>query len=233
LLSAIILTSFSSTQFHPTSPFLYYSVDCFLSWVKLWMVGRLSQNTANSTCLDYGFVQFQVQRFQFLLHLPHDRCSGIPVTPSCYLPCSSYNSSWPEPPLWSSGQSSWLQIHRSGFDSQHYQIFWEVVGLERGPLNLVSTVEELLGRKSSGSGLESWEFGSRDPSRWPRGTLYPQKLALTSPTSSSVSIVRSQTQASEFSFSRWPVNLDIEWNALCSIVTAFAGGGGVQNGLWL
>jgi hypothetical protein len=25
-----------------------------------------------------------------------------------------------------------------GFDSRRYQIFWEVVGLERGPLSLVS-----------------------------------------------------------------------------------------------
>jgi hypothetical protein len=25
------------------------------------------------------------------------------------------------PPLWSSGQSSWLQIRRSGFDSRHCQ----------------------------------------------------------------------------------------------------------------
>jgi hypothetical protein len=57
------------------------------------------------------------------------------------------------PPLWSSGQSSWLQIQWSGFDSRRYQILWEVVGLERGPLSLVSTVEELLGRKSSASGL--------------------------------------------------------------------------------
>jgi hypothetical protein len=45
------------------------------------------------------------------------------------------------------------------------------VGLERGPLTLVSTIEELLERKSSGSGLESREYGRRDPSRWPRGTL--------------------------------------------------------------
>jgi hypothetical protein len=59
------------------------------------------------------------------------------------------------------------------------QIFWEVVGLERGPLSLVSTVEELLERKSSGSSLENREYGRRDPSRWPRGTLYPPKLALT------------------------------------------------------
>jgi hypothetical protein len=40
-----------------------------------------------------------------------------------------------------------------------------VVGLERRPLNLVNTIEELLGRKSTGSGLESREYGSRDPSR--------------------------------------------------------------------
>jgi hypothetical protein len=41
-----------------------------------------------------------------------------------------------------------------GFDSRRYQIFSEVVRLERGPLNLRNTIEELLGRKSSGSGLE-------------------------------------------------------------------------------
>jgi hypothetical protein len=48
-----------------------------------------------------------------------------------------------EPRLWSSGQSSWLQIQRSGLDSQRYHIFWDVMGLERGPLSLVSTIEEL------------------------------------------------------------------------------------------
>jgi hypothetical protein len=32
------------------------------------------------------------------------------------------------------------------------------VGLERGPLSPVSTIEELLDRKSSGSGLETLEF---------------------------------------------------------------------------
>jgi hypothetical protein len=53
------------------------------------------------------------------------------------------------------------------------------VGLERGPLSLVSTTEELLDSKSSGSDLENREYGYRDPSRRPRGTLYPQKLALT------------------------------------------------------
>jgi hypothetical protein len=65
------------------------------------------------------------------------------------------------PPLWSSGQSSCLQIQRSEFDCRRYQIFWGVVGLERGPLSLVSTTEDLLGRKSSGFWLESREYGPR------------------------------------------------------------------------
>jgi hypothetical protein len=39
------------------------------------------------------------------------------------------------------------------------------VGLERGPLSLVSTIEELLGRKSGGSGIEIREYGRGDPSR--------------------------------------------------------------------
>jgi hypothetical protein len=79
-------------------------------------------------------------------------------------------------PLWSSGQSSWLQIQRSGFDSRRYQIFWEVAGLKRGPLSLVSIIEELPKRRSSGCGPESREYGRRDPSRWPRGTLCPRKF---------------------------------------------------------
>jgi hypothetical protein len=62
------------------------------------------------------------------------------------------------PPLWSSSQISWLQIQRSGFDSRRYHIFWEVVGLERGPLSLVSTIEELLAQKSSYSSLEIREY---------------------------------------------------------------------------
>jgi hypothetical protein len=94
--------------------------------------------------------------------------------------------------------------YRSGdprFDSRALKEEKKVVGLERGPLSLVSTTEELLGRNSSGSGLESREYGRRDPSRWPRGTLYPQKkLALTSLTSDglSVGIVRLRTKATEF-----------------------------------
>jgi hypothetical protein len=41
----------------------------------------------------------------------------------------------------------------TGFDSRRYQIFWEVVGLEWGPLSFVRIIEKLLDWKSSGSGL--------------------------------------------------------------------------------
>jgi hypothetical protein len=66
---------------------------------------------------------------------------------------------------------------------------------KRDPLILVSKIEELFERKSSDTGLESREYGRRDQSRRRRGTLYPQKLALTSPTSGgrSVGIVHSRT----------------------------------------
>jgi hypothetical protein len=37
--------------------------------------------------------------------------------------------------------------------------------VEQGPLSLVSTIEELLEKKSSGSGLENRDYGHRDPSR--------------------------------------------------------------------
>jgi hypothetical protein len=49
-------------------------------------------------------------------------------------------------------------------------------------------------------GLQNREYGRRDPSRWSHGTLYPLKLAVTSPTSGgrSVGIVPSRTQATEF-----------------------------------
>jgi hypothetical protein len=82
--------------------------------------------------------------------------------------------SWPL--LWSSSQTSRLQSQRSGFDSRRYQLFWEAVGLKQRPLNLVSTIEELLGGNSNDLGLYSQEYGRRFPSHRPRGTFYPQKI---------------------------------------------------------
>jgi hypothetical protein len=74
------------------------------------------------------------------------------------------------------------------------------VGLERGSLSLLSTIEELRERKKLLFRFKNQEYHRRDPSRWPRGTFYSQKLAITSPTigGRSVGIVRSRTQATEF-----------------------------------
>jgi hypothetical protein len=92
-----------------------------------------------------------------------------------------------------------------GFDSQRYHIFWEVVGLERGPLSPVRITVELLERTvswrdSSGSGPENKINGRGDLLRWQRNALYPLKLALTSPTSGgrSVGIVRWRTKPRSF-----------------------------------
>jgi hypothetical protein len=103
------------------------------------------------------------------------------------------------PPLWSSGQSSWLQIQRSGYHSRRYQIFWEVVGLERGPLKPREYNWGATWKKRQRLRSIKPRLRPKDPSRWSRGTLYPQKLALTSPTSGgrSVGIIRSRIQATE------------------------------------
>jgi hypothetical protein len=54
---------------------------------------------------------------------------------------------------------------------------------------------------SENAGQENLEYGRRDSSLWPRGTLYSQKLALTSPNSGrSVGTVRSRIQAKKFSY---------------------------------
>jgi hypothetical protein len=68
------------------------------------------------------------------------------------------------------------------------------VRLERGPLSLVSTTEELLDRKVAAPVQKTENTAV--------GILYLQKLAVASPTSGgrSVGIVRSRTQTMEFYF---------------------------------
>jgi hypothetical protein len=89
----------------------------------------------------------------------------------------------------------------SGFDSRLYHIFWEVMGLERGPLILVSTTEELREWKRIGS-------GSRNPRiavvviRCADHATPSIRKSWTWPTSGgrSVDIVRLWTKATEFSY---------------------------------
>jgi hypothetical protein len=65
------------------------------------------------------------------------------------------------------GQSFWLQIQRFGFDSRRYQILWDVVGLERGPLSLVNTFDRLCGLVVRLPG-----YRSRRPSSIPGATRF-------------------------------------------------------------
>jgi hypothetical protein len=64
------------------------------------------------------------------------------------------------------------------------------MSLERGPLSLVSTIEELLGRKSSSSCLKSREYGRMGSVSLTTWHLLSEKLALTSSTSGGRSIDR-------------------------------------------
>jgi hypothetical protein len=87
--------------------------------------------------------------------------------------------------------------YRSGGPGSILGTIKKVVGLERGPLSLVSTTEELFERKVVAPvyKTENTAAGIRHADH----TLYPQKLAITSPTSGgrSVGIVRSRTQTME------------------------------------
>jgi hypothetical protein len=71
------------------------------------------------------------------------------------------------------------------------------VDLERGPLSLESTTDELLQRKSSGYCLENREYGRADPLRWLRYTTLSAKVGTNFVDSRSVGIVRSWNQATE------------------------------------
>jgi hypothetical protein len=111
--------------------------------LHVWKIARFIAQISTITAIKIWKRAYIIRR---ILNCPWKR-----AVITCAISCMR-GERWP--PLWSSSQSSWLQIRRPGFNSRHYQIFWEkkkkkkkVVGLERGPLSLVSTTEELLDRK--------------------------------------------------------------------------------------
>jgi hypothetical protein len=75
-----------------------------------------------------------------------------------------------------------------GFDSRRFQIFWEALGLEQGPLSLVRTTEELLGRNISGFGQENRDWRSGGSAALTTQHPLSAKVGTTSPTSGGRSV---------------------------------------------
>jgi hypothetical protein len=100
----------------------------------------------------------------------------------------------------SSGESSWLQTQRPRVRFLALPDSLRSIGSGTGPLSLVSTIEELLGRNSIFSGLENQEYSRRGSvGLTTRHPSVCKRLTLTSlrSDSRSVAIVRSWTQATE------------------------------------
>jgi hypothetical protein len=107
-------------------------------------------------------------------------------------------------PLWSSGQSFWLQIQRSRFRFPALPDFLRSRVWNRVEVHSASwgQLRSYLNEKVPAPVQKTEINGSGNSLHWPRNTLYPQRSALTLPTSDgrSVSIVRLRTKATGFSF---------------------------------
>jgi hypothetical protein len=103
------------------------------------------------------------------------------------------------PPVWSSGQSSLLQIQRSRVRFLALPDFLSISGSWTGSTQPREDNWGATWKDSSGSGLNPEINGRGDSLRWPRDTLYPLNLALNSPISGgrSVGIVRWRTKPPE------------------------------------
>jgi hypothetical protein len=146
----VFLPSFSGSTYRTRTKRVTVTTTCSVS-VLCPCNGR---GTGMATgCISLGI--FLINRghiVEFVLLLVPLYSESIPMKS----PCCNLLTDW-----WNSDRLYGLVVRVSGyrprgpwFDSRPYQIFWEVRGLERGPLNLLRIVEELLERKCSGSGLE-------------------------------------------------------------------------------
>jgi hypothetical protein len=106
------------------------------------------------------------------------------------------------PPLWSNRQRFWLQFQRSRVRFPALPDFLRSTGSGTGPTQPVwGQLRSYLSEKVAAPVKKTEINGRGDSLRWPRNTLYQQRLALTSPTGGgrSVGIVRLRTTATEFS----------------------------------
>jgi ribosomal protein L37E len=85
-------------------------------WYQRYQISQLLNyiNNTKTMCTKCEQLLYLVEHIisSHNLEGPHIKCCETVNINSCV-------PFWP--PLWSSGQSSWLQIRRPGFDSRHYQ----------------------------------------------------------------------------------------------------------------
>jgi hypothetical protein len=111
-----------------------YSVHCtyspHLSLTVLSTEFHHSQNWFETNCRFYQDLQFHFKHLRLYKPLKRFCVDAVGLNVSPILTHNSIFTNPPNikayitvfgPPLWSSGQSSWLQIRRPGFDSRHYQ----------------------------------------------------------------------------------------------------------------
>jgi hypothetical protein len=117
----------------PSPTFLHISGLISMSWEALMPYSSHSRSQHNA----------QDVAHEFSVNDP------ISLTQSCHFIHLHYHAQTASVVYWSRvpGYSS----RGPGFDCWRYQIFW-VLGLEQGPLSLMSIIEEPLEWKSSGSG---------------------------------------------------------------------------------
>ena len=96
---------------------IWHEVAGSPEWVHIWLPATHEGRGGgvSGTCFIWLLLWFW-----FLYHVFMDRLCGLVVRVSGY------------------------RYRGPGFDPRRYQIFWVVVGLERGPLSLVGSIEELL-----------------------------------------------------------------------------------------
>jgi hypothetical protein len=140
-------------------------------------------------------------------YLKADKTFNVPAFRRCFMQLrKQFGTQNAASIVWGGGRyfrRTWKSVSGLHFDN------WKTVyGLTQTDAAVIAfqNAERINFQHSFGKG-ERQTSGSRkprfgDPLRWPRDTLYPQKLALTSPTSGgrSVGIVRMRTLATEFSF---------------------------------
>jgi hypothetical protein len=112
------LVKFKLCIIHPfTLRPLHLSIHpLFTGSIYIYIYLSVSMSTCQTLC---HIARSSISLFETVTYSIKINCLGTASHVKFYL--YVYMCIYIVPPLWSSGQSSWLQIRRPGFDSRHYQ----------------------------------------------------------------------------------------------------------------